>query len=80
MDPRTVRAIAAVISSEAGHSVEIFGQRVYRLEDGKYAFCDSDVGQEVVFKSAIKAAKYFEKMRGSKRRDFDDDEDFEERE
>ncbi len=69
MDPRTIRAIAILISSESGHSVELFGLSIYRLEDGRYVVADSSC--ETYFKSAIKAAKYFERVRNKRKIGFD---------
>lgn len=71
MEARIIRAIAVLISSEAGHSVDLFGLRAYRLEDGRYAVAGDLEDGEKLFKSALKAAKYFEKLRGKKKIGFD---------
>ncbi len=69
IDARIVRSIATLISSESGHSVELFGLHAYRLEDGRYAVADE--GKEQLFKSAVKAAKYFERVRARRKIGFD---------
>jgi hypothetical protein len=71
MISRNVRAIAVLISSESGHSVELFGLHIYRLEDGRYAVRAD--GEEKMFKSAVKAAKYFERIREKRKVGFDFD-------
>lgn len=73
-------AIAHLISSEAGHSIEIFGLSICRLENGTYSVSFEDVltthvceakSFEKTFKEPLEAATFFEHERKDRKLGFE---------